>query len=223
MLLKLTNDAKTINLERLIFVKPQETLDISISFDKDLYEPNDKVAVEISSKAGLDKNILTSVKVTDVSSLLKVPKYKHQPTLPSMVYLEKEALDQNQNIQEFLYSDDYVDFMFETADSQGFLERKSADYYLLYTDLMLGMQEWRRNLLDDVYKVEDLARNLDEDSEERLHLEYLLGRKIWSYMLFDAMPMMAEPMMMDEGFAEPEMAMMDAAPAPQPRMRGAPI
>jgi len=93
MLLKLVNVEKKINLERLIFVRPQETLDINIAFDKDLYEPNDKVGLKISSNAGLDKNILASVKVTDVSSLLKIPKYKHQPTLPSMVFMEKEVLD----------------------------------------------------------------------------------------------------------------------------------
>jgi len=80
-----------------------------------------------------------------------------------------------------LYSDEYVDFIFETENSEGFLERKSADYYLLYTDLMLGMQEWRKNLLDDANRVEKLSRDLDEDSKERLHLEYLLGRKIYSY------------------------------------------
>ena len=75
------------------------------------------------------------MQVTDVSSLLKVPKYKHQPSLPSMVFLENEI---DQEIGEFLYSNEYIDHMFETKNSQGFLDSKGADYYSLYTDILLG-------------------------------------------------------------------------------------
>ena len=63
-----------------------------------------------------------------------------------MIYLEKELYDLNINIGEFWYSDEYVENLFETKESQGFYERKGEDYYLLHTDLLLGVQKWRRGI-----------------------------------------------------------------------------
>lgn len=68
-----------------------------------MYSPGDRVSLKVSSSHMIG-GTFASICVTDVSSLLKVPKYKHQPSLPSMVYLEKEALDENMRLDEFWYS-----------------------------------------------------------------------------------------------------------------------
>jgi len=41
-----------------------------------------------------DEKFYASIVVTDTSSFLKVPKPKQSPSLPSMVYLEKEIKDE---------------------------------------------------------------------------------------------------------------------------------
>jgi hypothetical protein len=89
-------------------------------------------------------NIFASLKVIDVSTLLKVERHKHAPSLPSMVFLEREVYELNILNSEFWYSEEYVENMFETKGTKGFYERKGEEYYNLYTDLLLGVQEWRR-------------------------------------------------------------------------------
>lgn len=37
-----------------------------------------------------------------------------------------------------------MEYFFETNETQGYYERKNEEYYLLYVDLLLGVQEWRR-------------------------------------------------------------------------------
>ena len=105
MILRLSGE--NVDLERLIFVKPMKTIDFDISLDKDLYEPGDKVTLNISPY--YKGEVYASVHVVDVSSFLKVPKYKHQPSLPSMVFLEKEVED---CMGDFEYSDEYIDHIF---------------------------------------------------------------------------------------------------------------
>jgi hypothetical protein len=73
MILKLVGE--NVDLERLIYVKPQTTIDFSLSTDKDAYSPGDQVALTISSD--FPEPLFASIKITDVSSLLKVPRYKH--------------------------------------------------------------------------------------------------------------------------------------------------
>jgi hypothetical protein len=172
MILKLVGE--TVNLERLIYVKPQSIIDFKISTDKAAYSPGDEVSLTISSE--FPNPLYASIKITDVSSLLKVPRYKHQPSLPSMVFLEKEILD---SPEEFLYSDEYIDYQFESKSSEGFLDRKTNDYYLLYTDILLGIQTWRRGMLDDVQNLESIAREMED--EEKLKYEYLMGKKVEMY------------------------------------------
>jgi hypothetical protein len=46
------------------------------------------------SSADEDEQFYASIVVTDTSSFLKVPKYKLSPSLPAMVYLEKEIKDE---------------------------------------------------------------------------------------------------------------------------------
>lgn len=92
--------------------------------------------MSLSITSDFSSPLFASVHITDVSSLLKVPKYKHQPSIPSMVFLENEVSFDKPG--DFLYCDEYIDFQFENPASSGFLDRKGADYYLLYTDILLA-------------------------------------------------------------------------------------
>jgi len=84
------------SFERLIFLEPRSTLPFTITTDKEDYQPGDKVNVNVNFDPELarfikkDEKFYASITVTDTSSFLQVPKHKHMPSLPSMVYLEKE-------------------------------------------------------------------------------------------------------------------------------------
>ena len=77
--------SNNITLERLIFLYPQSTLDVEIKTNKDAYEPGDKVSLAI----GVDKPqqfnesefFFASIKVSDLSSFLKVESFKQMPNL----------------------------------------------------------------------------------------------------------------------------------------------
>jgi hypothetical protein len=84
------------SFERLIFLQPKSTLPFTITTDKPDYQPGDKVNVNVNFDPSLtefmgkDEKIYASITVTDTSSFLQVPSYKHMPSLPTMIYLEKE-------------------------------------------------------------------------------------------------------------------------------------
>ena len=107
--------------------------------------------------------------------------------------------------------------MFETQNSNGFFESKGADFYSLYTDILLGTQTWRRNLLDDINELETIA--LAFEGDEKLKYEYLMGRTInirYMPMEFDMMafdgPMMMEAMAFDGGGKVMDNAPMERVP-----------
>lgn len=85
------------------FLKPKETIDFDIKVDRATYIPGDIVSLELSTKA--TGNLFTSLKVFDVSSLLEIPQYKHHPSLPSMVFLEREQFELYLKKGEFWHSD----------------------------------------------------------------------------------------------------------------------
>lgn len=62
-----------------------------LSTDK-AYQPGDNVELNLNvAQDGRNgEKFYASIVVTDTSSFLKVPKYKQAPSVPTMVYLEKE-------------------------------------------------------------------------------------------------------------------------------------
>jgi len=60
------------------------------------------------------RRYFASISVTDMSPFVKVPEAKHQPSLPAMVYLEKEVMTLNANVNEFKYSSEYIDHLFKS-------------------------------------------------------------------------------------------------------------
>ena len=99
--------------------------------------------------------------ISDLSSYLKVENHKYQPTLMDMVFLEKEVKHLNTTIDEFWYSNEYLDFVTESKGNDSNL------------DMLLGTQGWRRNLLDDMPVLESIINGLEKGSKERLIREYL--------------------------------------------------
>ena len=138
-------EKEVANFERLIFLKPKSTIGFSIDTGKKYFQPAQEdveVSVSLDSMPADtdDEKFFASVVVTDYSSYLKVPKHKYQPSLPTMVYLEKEVQHQNEQIDEFPYATEYLDDMFDST-----MDDQSA-----HLDLLLAMQQWRRNLLNDI-------------------------------------------------------------------------
>ena len=75
-----------------------------------------------------------------------------------MVYLEKEVMHQNEEVDEFYYSDEYL-------------------YNQTNLDLLLGTQAWRKNLLDDMDSLNSMINTLGDESKQQLRFEYLQGKK----------------------------------------------
>lgn len=86
-----------INLYRLINVKPSQKIDFTLKTDKKAYVPGETVVIKIEAPVVSERRIFASIKVIDVSSFIKIPKYKHAPSLASMVYLEREVYELNIN------------------------------------------------------------------------------------------------------------------------------
>ena len=100
-------DKLLYSFERLIFLEPRSTLPFSITTDKEDYQPGERVDMNVNFDPSLaesiaeDERFYASITVTDTSSFLQVPKHKHMPSLPAMVYLEKEIKQLNGEIDEF--------------------------------------------------------------------------------------------------------------------------
>ena len=138
--------------ERLIFLVPKARFTdsaVAINTDSEEYSPGDLVDVSINiDTAALsafddDEDLFAAVTVTDVSALLKVPDHRHGPTLPTMLYLEKEVqLAQTEDfllIKELEYSGEFIDAAFTVDQPQD-----SATFENL--DLLLGNQAWRKHI-----------------------------------------------------------------------------
>jgi hypothetical protein len=85
-----------------------------------------------------------------------------------MVYLEKEVRELNGEIDEFLYSHEYIDSYGQGIDEE-------VDMRI---ELLLGVQDWRRGWFSDVNKFKKKILDMDNDDHEKLRLEYLYGRKV---------------------------------------------
>ena len=65
-------------------MKPKTEIEVNIKTDRAAYEPGDRVEVEIeASKTSIDddEEVWVSIVVSDLSSFLKVPSFKQQPSL----------------------------------------------------------------------------------------------------------------------------------------------
>ena len=154
-------------LERLIYVHPLHKLDFKIETNEEVFEPGQKAIITVklpiqpSGKLESYEKYFAQVIVTDVSSYLQVPKHKWAPSLPSMVYLEKEIKQDDEQIDEFLYSREYIDYDFYTSQARSSQESDSIVAPELYDDkkhrekkldILLASQSWRKGLLDDTKK-----------------------------------------------------------------------
>lgn len=164
-ILKVSSKSKEDKIERLIFLNPMESIDVSVETELPGYEPGDKVDLKISANVPQTLNekqiVYASIKVSDLSSFLKVETYKQPPNLQSMVYLEKEVQHQNKELDEFYYSDEYLSF-----------QPKGDDQHL---DALLATQTWRRYQFDDVEGIKEKINQAKGDAKNQY--EYLLGEK----------------------------------------------
>jgi len=94
------------------------------------------------------------------------------PSLPAMVYLEKEVMTIDDSIDQFLYSQDYIDALFDPTTPATEAEGDAE----LNIDLLLAMQNWRKGKLDNYDQLDWEIWDLEWGSKERLRLEYLKAR-----------------------------------------------
>jgi hypothetical protein len=95
------------------------------------------VQLDPTVKLGKYEKAFVSVSVTDLSPFIKVPEHQHMPSLPSMIYLEKEIRQLNGHIDEFDNSKEFIDVFYKDSSSvfnQVDLEKSAA----LNIDLLLG-------------------------------------------------------------------------------------
>ena len=78
-------------------MEPKSSIPFSIDDRKDGY------AIKLDSNLD-DEEVYASVTITDTSSSYKVPDYKHNPSLQTQVYLEREIRQIDGEIDEFDYS-----------------------------------------------------------------------------------------------------------------------
>jgi hypothetical protein len=130
-------------------------------------------AKDIEKINDVDQTYFASVTVTDYSSYIEIPKFKHMPSLPTMIYLEKEVKQVNEGIDEFLYSHEYIDPYFVTeqfATKVSAEEQSNMDNKLEH---LLGVQNWRKGLFDDMRGLNLLIETF-EINKMRLY-QYILG------------------------------------------------
>jgi hypothetical protein len=171
----------------------------------------------MSKFIGKDERFFASITVTDTSSFLQVPKHKHMPSLPSMVFLEKEIKQMNGEIDEFEYSDEFVDALFDKSQDASY---KDFHYKL---DCLLAQQSWRKGLIsEDMEVLKHKIYEMDEDSEDKDLFKYLLGQKLDGMYHYPERHFAQEEMMMEDG-GDWMMDEMEAMPmmAPVAEFRGA--
>lgn len=161
----------SVNLERLIFLKPMNNIKFKLSTEK-AYQPGDNVelGINVAQDGRSGEKFYASIVVTDTSSFLKIPKYKQAPSVPTMIYLEKELKQPDGQVNEFQYSDEYIDSLFNPLPTEDKYE--NADNL----DILLAIQSWRRLLLDDRRSLEGLMNNMP-DGNDKLALMYLNSKK----------------------------------------------
>ena len=81
----------------------------------------------------------------------------------------------NGEIDAFEYSSEYIDAFFDVSEEA---DRPFSDDELdVNLDLLMGIQDWRKGSLDDIEELKDRIWVLEEGSNQRLRLEYLLGQR----------------------------------------------
>ncbi len=116
--------------ERLVFVAPGKTVNISFEMNKESFVPGDSVGMKIrtSGEDGKPVKAVVGLTVTDDSTLELIETRLQAPRLPVMVFLEPEVR--------------------ELADAQIYLSDDPEAPRAL--DLLLGTQGWRRFAFVDV-------------------------------------------------------------------------
>jgi len=105
---------------------------------KSRFEPNEQLEFELSvSEDNLDSDetVFASVTVTDMSSLFRVPDHLRPPSLPSMVYLERDTNRfETDQLGVFSYWQDYIAPFFDAST-------KSKDW-INNIETLLGVQPY---------------------------------------------------------------------------------
>jgi len=136
--------------ERLVFVMPDDQINIEITPASDSYMPRDEMELNIKTTNGDGDPVQTfmGITVTDDSVLELIDRREQAPNLVQQVYLEPE-------VQEFFDTDVYLQ------------DGEDAAFTL---DLLLGTQGWRRFAFIDeaTFKKEykDRARRVIADRKE---------------------------------------------------------
>eukprot|EP00347_Sterkiella_histriomuscorum_P004662 403359590 len=150
--------------ELLFFKKPLDHLLVDINLGERLYQPGDYVEFDVivrdsstQNPVGYNRNRPTersfiSVIVSDESVNYQLENGKHPPSLPAMVYLEKEIKNVDNQFQN---SEDYIDYIYQSqVDDQifvngdqpaatAFQNAPSWEESNRNTELLLGVQGWR--------------------------------------------------------------------------------
>eukprot|EP00347_Sterkiella_histriomuscorum_P007254 403349667 len=138
--------------ELLFFKKPAEHLNVDILVSDRVYKPGEFVEFEVqvlnsltlqpvgyNKSDPLDRSFI-SVIVSDESVNYQLDNRRQPPSLPAMVYLEKEiSVIDNQ----FFNSEDYIDYIYQSGQESSFNNAPVAEVSNRNTDLLLGVQGWR--------------------------------------------------------------------------------
>lgn len=100
-----------------------------------------------------NETIYASIKISDTSSYIQVPKHKWQPNLQQMVFLEKDVKHKSWATDEFWYSPEYLNFA----------DQKNTSHL----DALLAIQSWRRFKLDDENKLRQEIDKLEDKSDKK--------------------------------------------------------
>ena len=101
--------------ERLVFIEPNDNLDIELTLNQNDYGPGDKVeyTVQVTEKSTGKKSkhdILISLLATDTSPFIEMDTKKLPASIPAQVYLSKDIKPTKD--YEFLYARDYLDSIY---------------------------------------------------------------------------------------------------------------
>lgn len=143
---------------RMVFVKAKVKFErdaVSVSHKGSradgTFEPGDPVKISVSiDKSKLKHNeaaetFFAAITVTDVSSLLKVPKRKLQPSLPAMVLLEQDTHTLGKSLFAQRDEPGTFDYAHEYLDNQYDVSEGASNYSMedIALSRFLGMQKWR--------------------------------------------------------------------------------